>query len=92
MKKLRKSALIAPSLILMAGLAGCAQEGPLEQMGETMDQKIEQAQEEIGDATERQGPLERAGEKADEAIERAGEQASESLERAGDEIERATSG
>lgn len=38
---------------LMIALAGCEQQGPLEEAGETVDDKVEQTGDAIEDATDR---------------------------------------
>lgn len=52
MKKLISALIFANVLVLGAGVAGCAEEkGPMEKMGESMDEGVEEVKDEIDDAT-----------------------------------------
>jgi hypothetical protein len=88
-----KGALIAAlAAFWIFSLSGCEKEGPAEKAGETIDQTVEkarenleEAKEELADKLEQQGPAEKAGEKIDEAVEEAREKvrkAKEKLEEA----------
>lgn len=48
------TALFASALMIM--LAGCEQQGPLEEAGEEVDDKVEQTGDAIEDATDRDNP------------------------------------
>lgn len=51
--KLHKLFVYLILILLTAGAAGCSQEGPMEQAGETVDEAIEDTGEAIEDAQEK---------------------------------------
>jgi len=51
--RIRIPIAIAASAALIAGAAGCRQEGPAEKVGRQIDEATEQASESIDDATEK---------------------------------------
>ena len=51
--RIRISIAIAASAALIAGAAGCRQEGPAEKLGRQIDDATDQARENIDDATEK---------------------------------------
>ena len=60
----RKFALAASALLISVALVGCEQKGPMEQMGEGVDN----AGKDIKNAVDPRGPMEKAGDRVDEAI------------------------
>ncbi|HEV8714721.1 MAG TPA: hypothetical protein VGX03_18060 [Candidatus Binatia bacterium] len=62
------SAMLCAGLLVVA-LGGCEREGPMERAGKKMDEAVEDLRE----ATKKEGPAERAGEKIDKAAEEANE-------------------
>ncbi len=63
--------------LLVAALGGCEREGPMERAGKKMDEAVENLRE----ATKKEGPAERAGKKIDKAAEEAEEAAREATRR-----------
>ena len=62
------------SLGLVVALTGCPEEqGPMEKVGESMDDAAKDVERNVEDAVDEDGPLERAGEALDEAAEDAKE-------------------
>ncbi len=59
-KKILSSLLISAVLMMTA----CSKEGPAEEMGEKIDEKVNQ----VEDALKDKGPMQKAGEKVDDAV------------------------
>jgi hypothetical protein len=60
---------IPVGLVSLLLLVGCSDPGPAEQLGEEIDEAVQEAQ----DAIDPPGPAERAGRAVDDAVEDAGE-------------------
>ena len=59
---------IAVAVLASLGLLGCQDQGPMEEFGEKIDEKVEAAHDAV---TGDKGPFETAGEKIDEAASKA---------------------
>jgi hypothetical protein len=63
--ELRATAIALFLTALSFGIAGCEKEGPLEEAGEAIDERVEDAREGLEDAAEE---VEEAAEEAEEAL------------------------
>lgn len=87
---------VGAAVLLAMFLAGCGEEeGPAEQMGQNVDEAVEQMAEQV----KSEGPAERAGENIDQAmdkagdtIQKAGETVGEAMQEAGQQIEQNAGG
>lgn len=63
--------------LLVAALGGCEREGPMERTGKQMDEAVEN----LSEATKREGPVERAGKQLDKAVEETNDAVNEATKR-----------
>lgn len=87
---------VGVAMLLAIVLSGCGEEeGPAEQMGQNVDEAVEQMAEQV----QSDGPAEKAGESIDQAmdqagetLQKAGETIGETMQEAGQKIEENTGG